>query len=326
MAANGLHIAIAAEKIFGIGGLEIANTLSTSFFVTALLAVFLFYARTKIENTSRPSRFQSFLEMIVDGIYGLVDGVTESSKKTAAFVPLIGSFLLFIMLNNWFELLPGVHTIVFTGKPTIEFANLPAWMDPNSAYASTEVVELTAETDEAIIADEHSEAVVTDDHAGEEMYAEATEEHVSEDAHDTEGEHAEEEHSKGVALFRGANADLNMTLAIALISVAATQVYGVWFAGLGYFKKFLNFSDPVSFFIGILEILAEISKIISFAFRLFGNIFAGEVLISVITFLIPVFIPIPFIGFEIFVGALQAYVFAMLSLVFFNMAASEHHH
>ncbi len=225
--------------------------------------------------------------MLVDGVYNLVQNVTESSKKTATFVPFIGSFLLFIVLNNWVELLPGVHTIVITGEPRVELTDLPAWMNPNHAYA--------AETEELVIAEEESVAEI------------------------------EDKHKSGVALFRGANADLNMTLALAIISVVATQVIGVSYVGLGYFKKFINLSDPISFFIGILEILAEFSKVISFAFRLFGNIFAGEVLIAVITFLIPVIIPIPFIGFEIFVGALQAYVFAMLSLVFFNMATSEHH-
>lgn len=79
------------------------------------------------------------------------------------------------------------------------------------------------------------------------------------------------------------------------------------------------------FFVGILEFVSELSKILSFAFRLFGNIFAGEVLIAVITFLIPVILPIPFIGLEIFVGFIQALVFAMLSLVFFTMATETHH-
>lgn len=304
---KGLHIAISAEKLFSLGSIDIANTLSTSFFITALLAAFLFYARTKIKETDHPTRFQSFLEMLVDSIYGLIHNVTGSAKKTITFMPLIGSFLIFILLNNWFELLPGVHTIVFTGKPEIHLTNLPSWMDPNHAYAAsgTNVKEQETEVEIANPAtadlDVHTEENTQDD------------------------EYAKEKKHSAVALFRGANADLNMTLALAIISVVATQVLGVSYVGLGYFKKFINLSDPISFFIGILEILAEFSKIISFAFRLFGNIFAGEVLISVITYLIPFFVPIPFIGFEIFVGALQAYVFAMLSLVFFNMATSEHH-
>ena len=80
------------------------------------------------------------------------------------------------------------------------------------------------------------------------------------------------------------------------------------------------------FFVGILEIISEFAKVISFTFRLFGNIFAGEVLLAVILALVPVIAPMPFYGLELFVGFIQALVFAMLSLVFFNMASESHEH
>ncbi len=307
-AGSGLHIAISAEQLFSIGGLEVANTLFTSFVVTALLAVFLFYANSRIEDTDRPTRFQSFIELVVGAIYGLVDNVTQSAKKTSVFVPFIGSFLIFIALNNWFALLPGVHTIKFTGEPTVQFTDVPKWLNPDVAHASEVVADIEL--------DEHGTELEIGDPEQAVLEAESYEE---------SGHDAEEGKHSATDLLRGANADLNMTLALAIISVFMTQVIGVQFVGLGYFKKYLNFSDPISFFIGLLEILAEISKVVSFAFRLFGNIFAGEVLISVMKFLVPVLIPVPFLGFEIFIGGLQAYVFAMLSLVFFNMATSSHH-
>ena len=78
------------------------------------------------------------------------------------------------------------------------------------------------------------------------------------------------------------------------------------------------------FFVGILELISEFAKIISFAFRLFGNIFAGEVLLVVMAFLFPVILPMPFYGLELFVGFIQALVFSMLTLVFFNMATISH--
>lgn len=78
------------------------------------------------------------------------------------------------------------------------------------------------------------------------------------------------------------------------------------------------------FFVGILELVSEFSKVISFAFRLFGNIFAGEVLLVVIMSLVGVIVPMPFYGLEIFVGFVQALVFSMLTLVFFNMATLSH--
>ena len=102
------------------------------------------------------------------------------------------------------------------------------------------------------------------------------------------------------------------------------QVVGFRFVGLRYLTKFFNFSNPLMFFVGILEIISELAKVLSFAFRLFGNIFAGEVLLAVITFLVPLLLPAPFYGLEIFVGFIQALVFAMLTLVFFNMATQHH--
>jgi len=102
------------------------------------------------------------------------------------------------------------------------------------------------------------------------------------------------------------------------------QIYGLKYLGLGYLKKFFNFSNPINAFVGILELVSEFSKIISFTFRLFGNIFAGEVLISVMTFLIPLGLPMPFYGLEIFVGVIQGLVFMMLSTVFMNNATLAH--
>ena len=129
---------------------------------------------------------------------------------------------------------------------------------------------------------------------------------------------------KTVPLFRGATADLNTTLAIALIAMASIQYFGLKTLGISYLKKFFNFTNPIYFYVGILELISEFSKIISFSFRLFGNIFAGEVLLTVIAFLIPVIAPLPFLGLELFVGFIQAVVFAMLTAVFLKMATISH--
>lgn len=128
-----------------------------------------------------------------------------------------------------------------------------------------------------------------------------------------------------VPFIRSASADLNVTLAIAVISVFSTQVFGI--AALGFFKyagKFINFHGPIEFFTGILELISEVAKMISFSFRLFGNIFAGEVLLAVVSFLVPYIVPLPFLFLEIFVGFVQALVFSMLTLVFLKMAVTSH--
>lgn len=135
-----------------------------------------------------------------------------------------------------------------------------------------------------------------------------------------------DQHETVVPLLRSVNSDLNMTLALGILSIFFIQIFGI--SALGFFghaSRFISFKSPINFFTGILEIIAEIAKIISFSFRLFGNIFAGEVLLAAMFFLIPLFVPLPFLFMEIFVGFIQALVFAMLTLVFLTVATSEQH-
>ncbi len=135
-----------------------------------------------------------------------------------------------------------------------------------------------------------------------------------------------ESHGKEVPLFRAPAADLNFTLAFAVISVIMTNILGMM--AIGTFKhisKFINFSNPINFFIGILELVSEVAKIISLSFRLFGNVFAGEVLLTIIFFLAPYFIPLPFMFLELFVGMIQAFIFAMITLVSISIHTAEHH-
>jgi len=127
-------------------------------------------------------------------------------------------------------------------------------------------------------------------------------------------------------IFRGNNADLNTTLVLAIISVLFIQYSGIKYLGFKeYIKKFINFSNPINFFVGILELISEISKVISFSFRLFGNVFAGEVLLAVMAFLVPVLVSFPFLLLEVFVGFVQALVFSMLLAVFLSGAIAKHH-
>lgn len=124
-------------------------------------------------------------------------------------------------------------------------------------------------------------------------------------------------------LLRGATADLNTTLALAIVAVFAIQYFGFQTVGIHYSSRFFNFKDPIYFVLGILEIISEVSKVVSFAFRLFGNIFAGEVLLAVMAFLMPFVVPLPFLMMELFVGFIQALVFSMLTAVFLNVAVSH---
>lgn len=134
-------------------------------------------------------------------------------------------------------------------------------------------------------------------------------------------------HDGEVSLFRSPAADLNFTLAFAVISVLAANFIGAVAVGAkAHIGKFINFKGPIDFFIGLLEIVSEIAKIISLSFRLFGNVFAGEVLLTIIFFLAPYFIPLPFLFLEIFVGVIQAFLFAMLTLVSISLHTAVHEH
>ena len=152
-----------------------------------------------------------------------------------------------------------------------------------------------------------------------------------------------------VPLLRSTCSDLNTTLALALFAVISIQIYGIKVQGfLRYAGRFIRVGGFVSFFkslvgsqprkgmlktlmnavidafIGVLEIFDELTKLLSFSFRLFGNIFAGEVLLIVIALLVPFVVPLPFQGLELFVGYIQALIFSTLTLVFLKMATTHH--
>jgi len=152
-----------------------------------------------------------------------------------------------------------------------------------------------------------------------------------------------------IPLFRSPSTDLNTTIALALISVAVTQVVGLRAQKLGYIRKFINvkgfghFLQVVQgkaegsaggafafafldFFLGVVELISEFAKIISFSFRLFGNIFAGEVLLLVMPSFLATLLPLPFLGLEVFVGFIQAFIFAILTLAFMSMATVSMEH
>lgn len=136
----------------------------------------------------------------------------------------------------------------------------------------------------------------------------------------------EEGHEVFVPLFRTTNSDLNMTLALAIIVVVGTHIVGLATIGKHHIGKFIvsPLKNPIGFFVGILELIGEVSRIISLTFRLFGNIFAGSVLMLIISFLAPYIIPIPFLGLELFVGFIQALVFSVLAMMFFSSAIEIH--
>ncbi|MBI3631287.1 MAG: F0F1 ATP synthase subunit A [Candidatus Staskawiczbacteria bacterium] len=136
-----------------------------------------------------------------------------------------------------------------------------------------------------------------------------------------------ETEGKEVSLFRSPASDLNFTLAFAVVSVVVTNILGMVAVGaFSHLGKFFNFSNPINFFVGMLELVSEFVKIISLSFRLFGNVFAGEVLLTIIFFLAPYFMPLPFMFLEFFIGSIQAFIFAMITLVSLSLHTAIHEH
>jgi F-type H+-transporting ATPase subunit a len=298
--ATALHLSLSAETLFAVGEFQVTNSILTSLIVSVLLILFAVVVRSKLTRTSQPSGIQNVAEFLVENLYSFVQTTTHDHKKTRNFFPLIATFFLFIILNNWLGLLPGVGSIGFTKIESEPIAQL-SLPSVSTVSASTPL---------------ESEATTVETTAVEKMDGLPRT--------DAEAVHEEKPQTAFVPFFRPGTADLNTTAALAIISIIMVQVFGFAYLGTGYLTKYFNFESPIMFFVGLLELVSEFSKILSFAFRLFGNIFAGEVLLAVMGVLAPIIVPMPFYGLELFVGFIQALVFSLLSLVFFNMATESH--
>lgn len=322
---------------FGVSGLRITNTVIGTLFADVLVLLFVFAATWRLKEV--PGRMQGIFEMLADALYGLVR-TTAGAKYARRVFPLMATIFLFVLFANWLELIPGVDSIGvmhcaedgMSGYPrngavlqvdeTLFRGDVATEADYEACHAKEEG---HAEDDHAVDAEHAAEG---GDAGGEGALTAGEAQAVA------EGEEVRDDIYVVTPFVRAAATDLNMTLGLALIAVVAVQIIGVQALGVGYFTKFINTpalgnmdKNPMGmmdFAVGLLEIISEISRIISFGFRLFGNIFAGQVLLFVIPFLAGALIPLVIYGFELFVGVIQAFVFAMLFVVFAAMATIGH--
>lgn len=262
-----------AETLFHVSGLPITNSFVNTTLALVVFVVAAFFVRQGIKKyyakNQAPRGFLNFVEGLIEFMLGYADQVTKDRKKSLKFLPIVGSFFLFIVIANWMGLMPGTGSLYVWGTHLGEIHKLP--------------------------------------------------------------------------ILRPSNTDLNMTLAMAVLAVMSSHLVGI--LTIGFFKyanKFIKLGDlykaiksfnPVNiltavieFFVGIIEVFSEVAKMVSLSLRLYGNIFAGEVLLTVLASLISFFVPLPFMGLEILVGLIQAVVFSMLTLVYLNMAAMDHGH
>ncbi len=262
-----------AEPILHVGNFTITNSLIMSWITVAILVAFFIAVGKKAgkAKTKAPTGVHNLFEIILEQALTLADSVTGDRKKTLKFLPVVLSLFLFILVNNWLGLLPGVGTVGFVetgihGKVFIPF-------------------------------------------------------------------------------LRGATADLNTTLAISLFAVILSHILGVvWVGAWNHFNKFFNVKaiatifkkgrrepilimvNPIKAFVGLIEVVGEIAKIASLSLRLFGNIFAGEVLLASMMAISAFLLPIPFMFLELIVGIVQALVFAILTLAFMSIATTNEEH
>jgi F-type H+-transporting ATPase subunit a len=324
-------------------GLPITNTLIGSVVAWILIGLLMFYvsrARPKDGSQVPGGGFYNFFELLFEGLYNFIQGVAGGKYLDQIFKIFFTIFII-VLLSNWQSIVPGVDSVGFlephldktTGTPLkgydVTGSGAIYTLNPKCPWVSPEAAAtLTAEQVQARVANGCVSGVGA---AASEYVAETTTEAaVGEGEHHTPGDPS----VPWVVLpyVRPASTDLNMTVALALIAVVMIQVMGFRALGPSYLTKFFNFrtlfNSPlggIDVAVGLLELVGEFAKILSFAFRLLGNVFAGSVLLFVMSFLLP-FLPWPFFILEFFVGALQAFVFGLLTAIFMNLATVSHHH
>jgi F-type H+-transporting ATPase subunit a len=246
-----IHVAIAAEPLFTIGGFEVTNSMVGALLAAVILLLGAWYISSRARLV--PGRVQSLLELPVEYLADIVSGSTSRWRSYVALV--IGLFLM-ILVANWLGLLPGVGTIGIV--------------------------------------------------------------------------HHEGEHETLVPLVRPAAADLNFTLGLAIITFVTFVWWAIRLHGVvGYLKELVGeprYMAPLMF---PIHLISELSRLVSLSMRLFGNVFAGEVLLATMlaltAFVLPLalFVPAIFLGLELIFGAVQALVFALLTMTYITMAIAE---
>ncbi len=330
-------------------GTSFTNTFAASLLAYVILIIIAVTLRARSRTADEvPTGFYNFFEWVLEGAYGFAANIA-GEKKVKDFFPFFMTYILFILVANWLGLVPGFDSIgVWEYKP--HFLAEGAARDEGLVKGTEEYEEFVHKYEVEVDAENKADLrvgplLIRNDFARADAEIEVL--HAAEEEHNEEsavpagekiGWSKEAADWTIVPFFRPAATDLNLTLALAIIAMIMVQYYGFKYLGArGYLAKFFPFIAPgfgaevaknpiraIDPAVGILELVSEISKIISFAFRLLGNIFAGMVLLFVMSFLLPA-ANIVFFGLEFFVGLIQAIVFALLMLIFMASATESHH-
>ena len=303
-------VVLPAEPIYEgafVTNTMVATIIADIFVLLMALGAMRFHRSGKVV----PSGFYNFFEFLVEFLWNGVEQVT--GRWARKVFPVVATIFLLVFAANVTKLVPGYESIGWMKEAHKAPAYAAVPLGPFWVLDKGQPVEI----------EEHSE---------EKTAATEGEAHGPEEGKAEPGGapcHA----CEVVPYLRGMATDLNFPLALAVIAVVMTQVYGIWALGPGYLEKFFQVRALVSggifglinFAVGILELLLEFAKILSFSFRLFGNIFAGTLLLSIVGALTAVAVPPGLYLFEIFFGIIQAYVFYLLATMFISMGLVSHH-
>ena len=344
-----------------LGDFNLTNTILSSWIALAVIFILAYFATRKLGLI--PRGLQNFVEAVLAWLLGLVESI-GGSKNSRRFFPLIATIFIFVIINNWISLVPGFGTVgkMEPAEEVIHhiIEEKAEEAEPHLTLMEAEHgLEVFLEWDEserAAAPNDHVGKEIYSELEGRDLHiwdevgtfrvmpfamhkqsmtgAEYADEYIHfEDGHIEFREPEGQDVGLLIPFFRNANTGLNTTLALALVAMFFVELWGIRSLGFfGYAGKFFNFggfkrgitTGFIDFFVGILEGISELARVISFTFRLFGNMFAGEILLFVMMFLIPLTLAVPFYGLELFVGFIQATIFAVLTLMFAAIAVTSH--
>ena len=253
--------------------------------ISILVLVVFFFFATR-RRALIPSGIQNVAEYLIEFLLGLVEGVS-GKEKGKTFFPLVGTLFLFIIVSNLLDIIPGVDTIGTINTAAIQAAHVTS--QPVLGFL---------------------------------LFGDLS--------------------NLMIPWIRPATSDLNLDFAMSITVVVTCQILGLITLGpTAHVGKYINlrtffksarklqfggmFQGLIEFFVGIIDIISELSRILSLAFRLFGNIFAGAAVLAVFAFILPFLADVAFIPLEMFVAFVQALVFSLLTLVYLQMATTAEH-
>jgi F-type H+-transporting ATPase subunit a len=294
------EISVAAEKLVEdplftlpiLGPFYLVNTLPSLALTILLLLIIAFFTNRSLTKSQRSDLVPRGIGNLMESFYELLYNLTEGSagaKWAPVIFPWFATIMTYVLFANLLKLMPGFESIGVL-HPAAGEGHATQFLGNFLGFEWANLLPQKVEDGGYILA----------------------------------------------PFLRGISVDLNFTVSLALIAVVAVQAVGFRALGLGYLKKFFNFGNTfkvpffgvIDIFVGLLELVSEFSKILSFAFRLFGNMFAGIVLVAVVSALLGKvsIVPAMIFMFELFVGVIQAFVFGILTMVFMVQVTAGHGH